>query len=181
MMVYCEHCSVVLGPIQQQINNRLTIFGWAFMHAFIWFQDPGLRCRYSNIATGYTIRGLNPGGGKMFFLSETFKLVLGPIQPPVQWVQGLLNRRWSDRGVKLTIHLYLVPGLGMKGAINPVPLCALMECTGSTVPFHLCISRLLRPLKQDRVFTSVYSSSAFVIIRIHISWHLITSPMAQCL
>ena len=165
----------------QRVNNRWTIFGWAFMHVFIWFQNPGLRSRYSNIATGYTIQGSNPGRGKTFFLSNTLRPVLGPIQPPIQWVQGLLYRRWSDRGVKLTVHLHLLLGLGMKGAIPPVPLCALMECTGSTVPFHLYISRLVRPVKLDRVFTSIYSSSAFVIIRILIIWHLITSPMAQCL
>ena len=161
MMVYCEHCSVVLGPIKQQINKRASVVGWAFMYVVIWFQDPGLRSRYSNIATGCTIQGSNPGRGKTFFLFTTFRPVLGPIQPPFQWVQGLLYRRWSDRVVKL------VPGLGMKGAIPPVPLCALMEFTGSPVRFHLYISRQFRPVKQDRVFTSIYSSSAFVIIRIH--------------
>jgi hypothetical protein len=141
MMVYYEHCSVVLGPVKQQIDNRSTIFGWAFMHVFIWFQNPGLRSRYSNIATGCTIQGSSPGRDKTFFLSKTFRPVLGPIQPPIQWVQGLLYRRWSDRGVKLTIHLHLVPGLGMKGPIPPVPLYAPMVCTGSTVPLRLYISR----------------------------------------
>ena len=44
-------------------------------------------------------------------------------------VTEILSLGESVWGVKLTIHLHLVPELGMKGAIPPVPLCAVMECT----------------------------------------------------
>ena len=40
------------------------------------------------IATDYGLNGLglNPGGGEIF---RPYRLALGPIQPPVQWVLGL--------------------------------------------------------------------------------------------
>jgi hypothetical protein len=32
------------------------------------------------------IQGLNPGGGKIFLFSITFRPSLGPTQPPMEWV-----------------------------------------------------------------------------------------------
>jgi len=46
---------------------------------------------------------------------------LGPTQPPIQWVPGILSRGYSGRGVKLTTHLHLVLRLRMRGAIPPLP------------------------------------------------------------
>jgi len=39
------------------------------------------------LATGRTVRGSNPGGGRFF--SHPSKPSLGPTQPPIQWVPGI--------------------------------------------------------------------------------------------
>jgi hypothetical protein len=45
------------------------------------------------IATGYGLdgRGSIPSRGKIFLFSTASRPALGPIQPPIQWVQGTLS------------------------------------------------------------------------------------------
>jgi hypothetical protein len=55
--------------------------------------------------------------GKRFFSSlRRPKRLWGP---PIQCVPGMLPRKWSDRGVKQTTHLHLVPRSRISGAIPP--------------------------------------------------------------
>jgi hypothetical protein len=69
-----------------------------------------------NIVSGYglhdrEIRGSIPGRGKEDFpLAFVSRKPLGPTQPPVQWVPGVLSQ-WIKRGqgVKLTSHSHPVP------------------------------------------------------------------------
>jgi len=53
------------------------------------------------LATGWTVRGSNPGGGKDF--PHTSRPALGLSQPPIQGVPGL--SRWEiGRSVAMTTH-----------------------------------------------------------------------------
>jgi hypothetical protein len=52
-------------------------------------------------ATGWKVRGSNPGGGEIFRTRPD--RLPRPTQPPVQWIMGL-SRGKGDRGVTLTTH-----------------------------------------------------------------------------
>jgi hypothetical protein len=55
-----------------------------------------------------------PGRGKGFFLLPLSRPALGPTQPPVQWVPGVLSPGLKCcRGVTLTTHPHLMPRSGM--------------------------------------------------------------------
>jgi hypothetical protein len=77
----------------------------------------GSRDSVVGIATGYGLddRGVGvrvPVGWRIFYTSS--RPVLGPTQPPIQWVPG--RSPWS---VKLTTYLQLVPRSGKCGSIHP--------------------------------------------------------------
>jgi hypothetical protein len=59
----------------------------------LFFQEPRI-----GIATDYGLDGRGVGvqvpvGGKIFLLSTSSRPVLGPTQPPIQWVPGALSQR----------------------------------------------------------------------------------------
>jgi hypothetical protein len=57
---------------------------------------------------------------------------LGPTQPPIQWVPGVLSPGVKHgRGVTLTTHPHIVPRL--KGAVPPLPPCAFVACSGTAL------------------------------------------------
>jgi hypothetical protein len=138
-------------PWKQQVNNRDRLYLTGHLrNIFVWSLELGLRSRYGNSASGWTIQGSNPGRDKAFLLSKTSRPALGTIQP-IQWAQGVLSWKWSGRGVKLAVHLHLVPRLRISGAIPTVPLYALMACARTTLPFYLYLFRLFRQRNQDNV------------------------------
>jgi hypothetical protein len=62
------------------------------------------------------VRRLQPQFGSrhvrgIFVSSTASKPVPGPTQPPIQWATAAVSKRISGRGVKLTIHVHLVPKL----------------------------------------------------------------------
>jgi len=79
-------------------------------------------------ATGWTVRGSNPGGGWRDLPHPSIP-ALGHTQPPLQCVPGL-SRGLSGRGVALTTHSHLAttlreeysytstPSLGLRGLLQ---------------------------------------------------------------
>jgi len=59
-------------------------------------------------------------GAETFFATVS-RRALGLSQPLFNGYWGLFPRRESGRGVKLTIHLHLVPRLRIRGVILPLP------------------------------------------------------------
>ena len=71
------------------------------------------------LATDYEldVTGSNNGEDEIFRPSRP---AVGPTQPPVQWVQGLIPGVKCGRGVLLTTHFFLVP-LSWKSKAIPLP------------------------------------------------------------
>jgi hypothetical protein len=66
--------------------------------------DPGQLSHYSDWKTGF-----DPWQGQSILLGCTSRLAVGPTQPPIQWILGVLSPGVKQsRGVTLTTHPHLV-------------------------------------------------------------------------
>ena len=74
------------------------------------------------LATGWTVRGSNPGGDEIFCPSRP---TLWPTRPPVQWVPGLSLGVKSGRGVTLNPYPPLVQWSRKSRAMPLLPLWAV--------------------------------------------------------
>jgi hypothetical protein len=85
---------------------------------------------------------------------------LGPTQPPVQWVPGVLSPGVKrGRGVMLTTHLHLVPRSWMSRSYTPLPPSASMACRVTALLFYYC------PPTHRSYWTSL-SSDLTLLLRI---------------
>jgi hypothetical protein len=75
--------------------------------------------------------GFDPRQGQGIFpLSSVSRSVLGPTQPPVQWVPGVLSPRVKrGLGVTLTTHRHLVLKSWMSRSYTSSPPSASMACS----------------------------------------------------
>jgi hypothetical protein len=80
-------------------------------------------------------RGSIPGRGeRSFLLASVSRPVLGPTQPPVQWVPGVLSPGLKlGRGLTLTNHPRLVPRSRMSRSYTFSPPSASVECGGNAL------------------------------------------------
>jgi hypothetical protein len=92
------------------------------------------------LTTGWTtgISGFDPRQGKRIFpLSSVSRPALGPTQPPVQWVPGVLSLGLKRGSVMLTTHPHLVPRSWMSRSYTSSPRNASMACSGTALLFYL--------------------------------------------
>jgi hypothetical protein len=77
--------------------------------------------------------GSIPGRGKGILpVATVSRPALGPTQPPVQWVPGVLSQGVKRRrGVTLTTQPHLVPRSWMNRSYTPLPPSASMACSGT--------------------------------------------------
>jgi hypothetical protein len=77
-------------------------------------------------------------GKRIFPLASVSRPALGPTQPPVQWVPGVLSPGVKrGRGVTLTTHPHLVPRSRMSRSYTSSSPSASVACSGTALAFNL--------------------------------------------
>jgi len=69
--------------------------------------------------------GSIPGTTISLLIFKDFRLVLSPVHPPTQWIPWIFSQGYSDRGLRSTTHLILLP------------VCILMSWQFNILLFHL--------------------------------------------
>jgi hypothetical protein len=103
----------------------------------------------------------NPGRGWEFVFTTESRPTLGPTQPPIQWVAGVLSLGVKRPGVKLTTHLNLVPRSRMRGAIPPLPqyACVAWCSVKAQGQLYLSFSHVCIHLSRLKCFTSLHATN----------------------
>jgi hypothetical protein len=75
---------------------------------------------------------------QIFLLAPASRPALGPTQPPIEWVLGVLSPGVKhSQGVTLTTHPHLVPRLRMSRSYTSSPPCASMACSGTALLYFI--------------------------------------------
>jgi hypothetical protein len=115
-----------------------------------------------SVVSGYwlddrAIEVWSPTAVRAFSLTSVSRPALGPIQPPVQWVPGVLSPRIKrGRDVTLTTHPHLVPRSRMSRSYTSSPPWASIGVLWDCFTLHTLWPSELRALcKTSRCFDTV--------------------------
>jgi hypothetical protein len=87
---------------------------------------------------GLDNRAIEIAGQRIFLLVPASRPALGPTQPPIQWVPGVLSPGVKrGRGMMLTTHPHLVPRLSMSRTYTPLPHAPQWRVAGHLFIFFL--------------------------------------------
>jgi hypothetical protein len=104
------------------------------LHFYAWNKINYLKVSWDSsvgIATDYWLDDREIGvesrrGLGIFLLTIASRPVLGPTQPPIEWVTGVISLATKRPGREADTHLHLVQTIRMGGAISPFPQCVFM-------------------------------------------------------
>jgi hypothetical protein len=118
--------ALVLVTGKYTYHNRSSFFGKGSNFSLHHPVHTKNRDSSVGIALGYGLdnRGSRvrfPGGLEIFLFTTASRTALGPTQPPVQWIPRALSL-----GVKLTIHLRLVPRSKNEWSYTSIPQYSFM-------------------------------------------------------
>jgi hypothetical protein len=104
------------------------------------------RVSSGSIVSDYGRSGFDPRQGQRIFpLASLSRPALGPTQPPVQWVPGVLSPGVKlGRGATLTTHPHLVPRSWMSRSYTPLPSSASMPCNETALLYFYTYKYALR-------------------------------------
>jgi hypothetical protein len=112
----------------------------AEMEIEVWFLRSRLAQPVQWLATGWTTgrSGFDPRQGQRIFpLTSVSIPALSPTQPPVQWAPGVLSPGQSAAGVwRWPFTPIYCWGQEWVGAIPPLPLSAILACSGTALLFY---------------------------------------------